>query len=216
MEAANLTYFMFGGTLIGSYRNHGLIPWDDDLDFLCDIKQKEQVFTALLKLRPTFKMFTGYQWKLYMADPKNRHISFVDRYFARWLWPFVDIFFYEENATHIWDSAPWNKDAYVWKRTDVFPLRRRPLSYLWPFSPNHARKVLDTNFNVTECVSVSMNHQKETLIAEQRSVDCRELGKQCSKDGAVKWFSQGGPCFSGSDPNNTNCDTLISHFSSRS
>ncbi|XP_064620935.1 uncharacterized protein LOC135483816 [Lineus longissimus] len=183
LDAANLTYFMYGGTLIGSYRNHGPIPWDDDLDFLCDLKQKQQLLDALSKLRPTFKMFTGYQWKFYMDDLNFRHnVGFfgrnIFRYFYRWCWPFVDIFFYDENATHIWDSTPWNKDAFVWRKEDVFPLKRRPFSYLWPYGPNNARKVLDTNYNISVCASNHQNHLTEHYYKDIKEVECAVLSKQ--------------------------------------
>ena len=33
-EKHNLTYFMYGGTLIGAVRHQGYVPWDDDIDVI--------------------------------------------------------------------------------------------------------------------------------------------------------------------------------------
>ena len=43
MTSHNLTYFIAGGTLIGSWRHHGFIPWDDDADVYMHVKDKQRV-----------------------------------------------------------------------------------------------------------------------------------------------------------------------------
>ncbi len=45
LTALNLPWFLFGGTLLGAYRNGDLIPWDHDID----------VAVAQENLLPTFK-----------------------------------------------------------------------------------------------------------------------------------------------------------------
>jgi hypothetical protein len=47
LEAAHITYFMSDGTLIGSWRHHGLIPWDDDIDLWYDYAQIKSTERAL-------------------------------------------------------------------------------------------------------------------------------------------------------------------------
>ena len=58
LDAINVTYVMFGGTLVGSYRHHGFIPWDDDVDLLINGTQKHALQTAAEKLQPDFQLFT--------------------------------------------------------------------------------------------------------------------------------------------------------------
>ena len=46
----NLTYFLYGGSLIGAYRNKTILPWDDDLDLIMDHKSVPKV-ARILKRR---------------------------------------------------------------------------------------------------------------------------------------------------------------------
>ena len=36
LNRINATYMLYAGSLIGSYRHHDIIPWDDDIDLFID------------------------------------------------------------------------------------------------------------------------------------------------------------------------------------
>ncbi|CAF1554254.1 unnamed protein product [Didymodactylos carnosus] len=43
LTGANINYTIFGGTMLGSKRHGGLIPWDDDADIAIEVKDEQKL-----------------------------------------------------------------------------------------------------------------------------------------------------------------------------
>lgn len=150
LDAANITYFMMSGTLLGSYRFHDRIPWDDDVDIIVPASEQWRLRTAVESVQPDYAMQAaarpGCQWKFYLATPApGSHRLWFNRHPVRW--PYVDVFFNEQNTTHIWNTCPWFADE-VWPLEAVFPLRRRPFGRLSLPAPCDTAATLAVNFDL--------------------------------------------------------------------
>jgi len=53
-DREKITYFLVYGSLLGSFRHGGPIPWDDDLDVMIEEKDEGALTTALHKLAPSY------------------------------------------------------------------------------------------------------------------------------------------------------------------
>ena len=45
-----MTYFLYGGTLVGSLIHDDVLPWDDDIDLAMAINDYYKMFTKLREL----------------------------------------------------------------------------------------------------------------------------------------------------------------------
>ena len=173
LTRANVSYFIYSGTLVGSWRHHGLVPWDDDVDIAFGASYKDDVERALKSLQPDFNLVrrSGSSWKVFYpaGTQKVPHFS--------WSWPFVDLSPMEQNNTHMWDSVVEYFPEYVYPMEWLFPTVLRPFHGLMLPAPRETKKVLDATFNLKQCMIHHYNHRLERgrPKSEMKSVECSSL-----------------------------------------
>jgi hypothetical protein len=177
LEAANVTYFMNGGTLLGSYRHHGPIPWDDDIDLMVSSHDKPVAHKVLTKLQPDYQLYVyrndiglPWTWRLYPTDGSS--MGFHTWWFG-WRFPLLDLLFYSENSTHVWGDT---YDNEVWLKSTVFPLRRRPFAHLWVPAPCDVVTHLAVDYaDLTECQTTKISHRTFRAKKQVHTVNCTQL-----------------------------------------
>lgn len=191
MEAANLLYFISSGSLIGSYRHHGIIPWDDDLDVLVPITIKDKVKKALSGHKPDYVLETGkndkaIRWKFYSSNSRAIENQV-------WKWPFLDICFYIEDQDSLWDSDPNMANLHKFKKSYIFPLIKRPFESLELYAPKNTYKILMKTYDIDTCMTGSWNHKEEKRNKNTYEVPCKTLYhkfpfvfRETSKTGVVE------------------------------
>jgi hypothetical protein len=166
----NLTYFMNSGTLVGSWRHHGMIPWDDDVDILVDIQQKWELLKAIKKLEPEyFGPDTFPIIKFYSENSKHK----IDG--KNWRWPFIDISFYRQDKNYIWDTlGGWMQIKLL--KEKIFPLHQRPFEQFQLNAPRDSLYYFMKNYpsKLTGCETHWLSHQLEIPVNWHR-INCEDL-----------------------------------------
>ena len=174
MEFHGLTYFLYGGTLLGSLRHHGPIPWDDDLDIAVKYEDREKIWTVFQKLHPEYVIHKPKRrkfWKLY----SNHSVSTKKDY--GWKWPFLDIWFMSDQGDYLEDWSCGSCKVKLPKDV-IFPLTRRPFGDLNLYSPRKATDFVNLVYRWTRCESSPWSHRhEEPSKIRKKVVDCETLKK---------------------------------------
>lgn len=171
LDTAGIEYFLYGGSLIGSWRHHDVVPWDDDVDIIVNISKWQELENLRIP-GYTLNIRTLNRYKFYSNNATD-----IPSYF--WKWPYIDICFFGDNGTHLYDMDPVYSKLYVYDKQDIYPLVRRPFGDLNLKSPRDTLKILEKNYNINICQTRTYNHQKQKQLVGKQidSVDCRHLHK---------------------------------------
>lgn len=191
LSGAGVTFTMWQGTVLGSYMTHGLLPWDDDIDFAVRWTEMPKVKLALRN--------AGYMWRIYnvtsfyddtdlysrsmltsgdvwgrsvpnpTGKPRYHRFKFfaVDSSYAgntTWKWPNIDVVFFHENSTHVWTHAEPEYTEVV-PRAILYPLHQRPLGALWLPAPANSHAYITMRYGPHFlCSTPAHNHRKEVMV----------------------------------------------------
>jgi len=166
-DELGIVYMLYGGALLGSFRHHDMVPWDDDVDFLIGWSERRRLRTALSGLEPDYMTFAyAERLKFYMSAGSVSGSASIP-----WHWPYVDISFYEENSTHIWDAGPEFRGYCVYRKSMVFPTHLRPFAGLWLPAPRDTLAFLVAMYpRKRHCSTAFYSHKLEQNM---RSVSMR-------------------------------------------
>ncbi|XP_059141765.1 uncharacterized protein LOC131929530 [Physella acuta] len=174
LAAFNITYFISEGSLIGYWRHHGMIPWDDDVDILFDGRQwplARQVLSCLPDIQ--MNMGSDYMWKLYHKDS------------ALWLgeseikFPFVDVFLFNQDSNHVWPVCIWMKTEVILPKDWALPVSKGVFEGYPVSIPRNPTAVLDFHFGrvTSDCYSRTFLRRERQLVPlnDRTHISCSVL-----------------------------------------
>lgn len=149
-EKNKIEYIMTGGTLLGSVRQNGLIPYDDDGDLAVLNKTPIDILSILTKLNEKYNELIFYEHtkgNMIVIKTKNSNVS-------------IDIFFMNKNKDNIYEYLPPFNYQYPnewFLETELYPLVDYKFGPLLLKGPNISVNFLDRTYPNWKTISSRWN-----------------------------------------------------------
>ena len=151
------------------------IPWDDDADVIFNNSDASTVKQVLSSFDSRFQLYIPKQSSpvFYMKyHPTNGHQVKYGSYRT----PYLDIYVYKENDTHLFNMAPRFHNEIFAKRY-VFPLVQRPYGELSLPAPCNPRAAMEAiGIDVSMCRRKAWNHITDE-VSKAEDIPCTLLAE---------------------------------------
>ncbi|CAF1676478.1 unnamed protein product [Rotaria magnacalcarata] len=171
----NINYFIGKNTLLGSLRHHDIVPWSSIVEFSLPLFSKKKFINNINK---KYELVSQEVTNAYINKEQIGLIYKVSS--APKSWPQIEIYFYDENSTQIYDSyishtETTAKIGYL-KKEDVFPIQMRPFGPLLLHSIRNPQAMISIQ-KLNTCESFPWDHQLDKATDKNGPIQipCEQL-----------------------------------------
>ncbi|PAA88670.1 hypothetical protein BOX15_Mlig019709g2 [Macrostomum lignano] len=167
-EQRGLPALLYGNSLLGSYRHHGVVPWDDSVSLLMKGADQGKLADALAG-HADLRLTQAGSWRVW-----SQSVCF--RWVQRGCWPFIELSFYSLQAGHVQVSqAGETSGVRLYPLELTLPPHKRPFMGRWVDSPRDALGFLALAAEASaSCRSLAYSHQLEAPLAPE-TIGCEKL-----------------------------------------
>lgn len=120
-EENDITYFMYAGSLLGTIRHNGFIPWDDDLD-VCMLRDEFEKFKKLFSSNEKYDLLsteTHEDYPYFFAKLNLKNTRFEEKWASQLDFTIgfnIDIFVLDDLAENKYKRSYQLKKAFLYNK----------------------------------------------------------------------------------------------------